>query len=236
MPRDLFDDVQHPAVRVGSRSRYTVALSLAAHAAAILAIAGATILGPVVLPGLASSDLIYDVVVIPPAPPPPAPRAPSREPAVTPPDPNAAPIEAPEGIAPEPDLPFDPGPAMDLGTGVVPGIAAIDTIVGEPPPPPPPVDQKPLPVGGKIRPPAKVRDVAPVYPAIAQAARVEGAVIIETIIDVDGRVQSARVLRSIPLLDAAALAAVTQWTYTPTLLNGRAVPVIMTVTVRFQLQ
>jgi protein TonB len=155
---------------------------------------------------------------------------------VTPPDPNAAPIEAPEGIAPEPDLPFDPGPAMDLGTGVVPGIAAIDTIVGEPPPPPPPVDQKPLPVGGKIRPPAKVRDVAPVYPAIAQAARVEGAVIIETIIDVDGRVQSARVLRSIPLLDAAALAAVTKWTYTPTLLNGRAVPVIMTVTVRFQLQ
>ena len=96
--------------------------------------------------------------------------------------------------------------------------------------------QQPVPVGGKIRPPVKLRDVAPVYPAIAQAARVAGVVIIETIIDADGRVQSARVLRSIPLLDAAALAAVTQWTYTPTLLNGTAVPVIMTVTVRFELR
>jgi protein TonB len=96
--------------------------------------------------------------------------------------------------------------------------------------------QKPVPVGGRIRPPAKVRDAAPAYPDIARAARVEGTVIIETIIGVDGRVQSARILRSIPLLDAAAMAAVTQWIYTPTLLNGTAVPVIMTVTVRFQLQ
>ena len=235
MPRDLFGDVQRPAVRVQTRSRLTVVLSLAAHAGAILAIAGATVLGPVVLPGLASSKFIYDVVVIPPPPPPPAPRPVSREPAAPAANPNAAPTEAPEGIAAEPELPFDADPSTDLGPGVVPGVTSIDTIVGEPPPPPP-VVQEPVRIGGKIRPPAKVRDVSPVYPAIAQAARVTGVVVIETIIDVDGRVQSARVLRSIPLLDAAALAAVTQWTYTPTLLNGTAVPVIMTVTVRFELQ
>jgi len=61
-------------------------------------------------------------------------------------------------------------------------------------------------------------------------------VIIEATISVDGRVQDARILRSVPLLDQAAVDAVRQWTYTPTTLNGVAVPVIMTVTVRFTLQ
>jgi protein TonB len=60
-------------------------------------------------------------------------------------------------------------------------------------------------------------------------------VIIEAVIGTDGRVQEARVLRSIPLLDQAALDAVRQWEYSPTTLNGVAVPVIMTVTVNFQI-
>jgi protein TonB len=60
-------------------------------------------------------------------------------------------------------------------------------------------------------------------------------VIIEATIDSDGRIQSLRILRTIPLLDQAALDAVRQWQYTPTLLNGVAVPVIMTVTVTFNL-
>jgi protein TonB len=236
MPRDLFADVQGPAARVRPRSRVTVILSLAAHAGAVLAIAAATVLGPVVLPGLASDEIIYHMVSVPPPPPPPVPRRVSEEPPAPAPDPNAAPTEAPDGVAPEPEVPFDSSPAADLGADVVPGVSSIDTIVGEPPPPPPPVEQKPVRVGGQVRPPTKVRDAAPAYPPIAQAARVQGVVVIETIIGVDGRVQSARVLRSIPLLDASAMAAVTQWTYTPTLLNGTPVPVIMTVTVRFELQ
>ena len=81
-----------------------------------------------------------------------------------------------------------------------------------------------------------MRHVPPVYPAIAQQARVEGIVIIEAIIGADGRVQQARVLRSKPLLDEAALDAVRQWVFTPTLLNGVPVPVIMTVTVNFTLR
>jgi protein TonB len=91
-------------------------------------------------------------------------------------------------------------------------------------------------VGGNIKPPTKTKDVRPVYPAIAQSARVQGVVIVEATIGPDGRVAEAKVLRSIPLLDAAALDAVKQWTFTPTLLNGTAVPVIMTVTVNFTLQ
>jgi protein TonB len=90
-------------------------------------------------------------------------------------------------------------------------------------------------VGGSIKPPVKTRDVRPQYPAIAQAARVQGVVIIEATIGPNGRVQDARVLRSIPLLDQAALEAVRQWEFTPTLLNGVPVPVIMTVTVQFTL-
>ena len=105
----------------------------------------------------------------------------------------------------------------------------------DPPPPPPPPPAAPVRVGGNIKPPTKIKDVAPVYPPIAQSARVQGVVIIEATIGPNGQVQDARVLRSIPLLDQAALDAVKQWEFTPTLLNGVPVPVIMTVTVQFTL-
>ena len=91
-------------------------------------------------------------------------------------------------------------------------------------------------VGGNIKQPTRIKDVKPIYPAIAQSARVQGVVIIEAIIGTNGKVQDAKVLRSIPLLDQAALDAVRQWEYSPTLLNGVPVPVIMTVTVNFTLQ
>jgi TonB family protein len=94
----------------------------------------------------------------------------------------------------------------------------------------------PVRVGGNIKQPLKVKDVTPVYPALAQAAHVQGVVIVEATIGPNGAVQKATVLRSIPLLDAAALDAVRQWEFAPTLLNGVAVPVIMTITVNFTLQ
>jgi periplasmic protein TonB len=90
-------------------------------------------------------------------------------------------------------------------------------------------------VGGNVKAPTRVTNVAPVYPPIAQSARVQGVVILEAVIGIDGKVASTRVLRSIPLLDQAAIDAVKQWEYTPTLLNGVAVPVIMTTTVQFTL-
>jgi TonB family protein len=93
----------------------------------------------------------------------------------------------------------------------------------------------PVRVGGAIKQPRKVKDVKPVYPSDAQAARVQGLVIVEATIDPAGKIGEAKVLRSIPMLDAAAIAAVKQWEYTPTLVDGVAVPVIMTVTVSFTL-
>jgi len=91
-------------------------------------------------------------------------------------------------------------------------------------------------VDGNIGPPTKITDVRPVYPDVAQKARVQGLVICEVLIGPDGKVVDARVLRSIPLLDQAAFDAVLQWVFTPTLLNGDAVSVIMTVTVNFTLE
>jgi len=94
----------------------------------------------------------------------------------------------------------------------------------------------PVRVGGDIRQPMKVRDVKPVYPQVAQEARVQGMVIVEGLIDEQGNVADVKVLRGVPLLNDAAVEAVRQWKYTPTLLNGVPVPVIMTMTVTFTLQ
>lgn len=91
-------------------------------------------------------------------------------------------------------------------------------------------------VGGNIKPPLQTVHVAPIYPSIAQSARVQGVVIIEATIGPDGSVKHAEVLRSIPLLDQAAIDAVKQWKYEPTLVDGVPVKVIMTVTVNFTLQ
>jgi TonB family protein len=93
----------------------------------------------------------------------------------------------------------------------------------------------PVRVGGNVKAPTKIKNVAPKYPEIAQSTRVQGVVIIEATIDPEGKVSDARIIQSIPLLDQAALDAVRQWEYTPTVLNGVAVPVIMTVTVNFTL-
>jgi TonB family protein len=92
-----------------------------------------------------------------------------------------------------------------------------------------------LRVGGGIKPPVKIVDVRPVYPPIAKAANVTGVVILETRIGVDGGVEDARVLRSIPLLDEAALDAVKGWKFQPTLLNGQPVPIVMVTTINFTL-
>ena len=94
----------------------------------------------------------------------------------------------------------------------------------------------PLRIGGLIREPRKLHHAAPTYPEIARAARVAGTVVIECTLTTEGHVDGARVVTGHPLLAPSALRAVQQWRYQPTLLNGVPVPVIMTVTVRFDLR
>ncbi len=99
-------------------------------------------------------------------------------------------------------------------------------------------DKVPARIGGSIRPPVKVGDVRPVYPDTAKDERVQGITISEVTIGTDGRTEIGRVLRSAvdPRLDTAALEAVLRWVYEPTVIDGRAVPVLMTVTVNFTLK
>jgi protein TonB len=117
--------------------------------------------------------------------------------------------------------------------GIVGGLTTTDVILPPPPPPPAPVNRTPVRVGGAVTTPALIQRVAPEYPNIAVNAKVQGVVILEAIVGRDGRVEEVKVLRSIPLLDAAAIAAVRQWRYSPLLLNGEPQRFVLTVTVSF---
>jgi TonB family protein len=101
--------------------------------------------------------------------------------------------------------------------------------------PGPQLPDAPIRVGGDVKAPHAVVKVDPVYPPEAQAAHASGVVLLEITIGTDGSVSDARVLRSIPLLDQAALEAVRQWKYEPTVRNGVPVEVEMNVFINFSL-
>jgi TonB family protein len=87
--------------------------------------------------------------------------------------------------------------------------------------------------GGNVPLPVRTVYVEPVYPDAARLSGIDGMVILEALIGEDGKVTEARIMRSIPALDEAALAAVRQWAFTPTVINGVAQKVVMSVTVSF---
>lgn len=92
------------------------------------------------------------------------------------------------------------------------------------------------PARGDIREPRKLKTVPPRYPDAAKESRIQGIVVLDCIISPAGKVTNVRLLRGVQkLVDDAAIEAVRQWEYAPTLLDGKAVPVIMTVTVNFRL-
>jgi protein TonB len=95
----------------------------------------------------------------------------------------------------------------------------------------------PLRVGGNVKPPVAVLRVDPIYTEVARRARVQGIVIIEAVIDRQGNVTEAHVLKPLPFgLDAAALQAVKQWKFRPGTLNGQPVPVYYNLTVNFRIE
>ncbi len=96
--------------------------------------------------------------------------------------------------------------------------------------PPPPA---PIRVGGNVQQAALINQVQPQYPPLARQARVTGIVILEAIIGRDGAVRDVRVITGHALLAPAAVKAVEQWRYNPTVLNGEPVEVVTTVTVNF---
>lgn len=230
---------RHPHAPVRRHHRRTVLLSVILHACALLALI-------VVQLGAAFDGLDVnrrlDFVMLP-APPPPPPVVQPPAPAATEVtvNPDAAPVVANDVVldAPPPAPRVASGPpvpgALVTGQagerGVAPGTGAASVALAAPP-----ARRDPVPVGGDVLRPSRTHFVPPAYPEVARAARVDGTVILEATIDEAGEVQNVKVLRSIPLLDRAAVDAVRQWRYTPTRLNGVPVAVVMTVTVTFTLR
>jgi protein TonB len=226
------------------RSPFVLA-SVAVHAAFLAGAILTSILAPDLLPmprevlAFRGTDRVIQLkdVDLPAPKRSPATRAATASAIVAAPRPDAAPIDAPDRVTPETGRESD-------GTDLRSGAAAVEQSAGgvdgtglaEVAPPPPPPPPTPIRLHSGIVAPMKTVDAAPRYPDIARASRVEGMVILEVIIDDRGNVTTARVLRSVPLLDEAALDAVRRWKFTPARLNGESVPVVMTVTVNFKLQ
>jgi protein TonB len=238
MPQELLRDVLRTGDASGRvRRRLSVLpLSIAAHAMIVALFVMSPLAEVIDLPTVSSplQAARYMETVAPPAPPPPKTEFAPREP-------SGAPLKAPEGFTEETPVatPDDvdggvvPGPGVHAGPPLLPGL----NMSGPPAVPvvAPPPQPKIVRVGQGVREPKKLVHVAPEYPVIAQRARVQGTVVLEAVLDVTGRVDRVRVLRSEPLLDEAAIKAVRQWRYTPTELNGVPVPVLMTITVHFSL-
>jgi periplasmic protein TonB len=239
MERRLFDTGVLPRKR---QRAITLPVSITLHAAVVAAALIVPILGDSSLPEVSASAPILCIFGPPPAPvasPPPL----RGDPVQTMGKPKlplvattgiVAPTTIPEALPTEDpvfggDIAGDPNGVVG-GWGNTPA----GTIVGGLPTATA-VATRPYRISDGVREPRKVRHVPPVYPEIARTARVQGTVVLECTIDPRGRVVNAAVVQGNPLLNEAALAAVQQWVYTPTLLSGIPVPVLMQVSVNFML-
>ena len=126
--------------------------------------------------------------------------------------------------------------------GVIGGIISSVPQAAPPPPPPPPVKEAPkeaapqrIRVGGNVQQARLINQPKPVYPPLAKQARIQGVVRFNAIIGKDGAIMNLQVVSGHPLLVPAALEAVRQWRYQPTLLNGEPVEVVTQIDVNFTL-
>jgi periplasmic protein TonB len=194
-------------------------------------------------------------LVTPPAAPPPPPPAAVRAatPHITSKRPNLTyklgKVTAPTSI-PKTISVGNAGAAPDLGgvEGGVPGGVpggqlggSLDGVLGGTgtaipiPPPKQPAARRIVHVGSSLKAPRQTYSVQPEYPPLAMQAHIWGTVVVDAVIDEHGNVVGARAVSGHPLLIAAALKAVLQWKYEPTLLNGTPVAVEMEVNVNFKL-
>jgi periplasmic protein TonB len=230
-----------------------LSLSIALHGLAIIMIIVLPLVFLQLVPG---SDLLAFLIAAPGpplSPPPPIPH-PTRPAQVRPEhgrmhlgSADMPPQSMPRGIAEFPeDPPAGPIPSgfeglasgLPGGLGLVPAGLIGSVIEAMPPmlmPPPTPPKRKPLPIGGKVQEAKLIRKVTPDYPELPRRAHISGAVIMEVVVDEEGNVSEVKVRQGHPLLVEAAVQAVKQWRYSPTLLNGEPVPVVSTVTIIFSL-
>lgn len=141
------------------------------------------------------------------------------------------PIPDPTPDQPEPIRDEEPEEDIDF-------VPDEDLVMGVPDAPPAPEPEGPVRYvpGGDVTKPEKITAPAPVYPEAARRARIEGAVILELIIDKQGNPRDMKVLKGLPLgCTKAAQDAVEKWRFKPSTLNGKPVEVMYVLTVRFSL-
>lgn len=240
MPRSFFDQVLVSTPRRRSRP-WVTAGSVVLYALALGVIFVLPLTAAFSLPDIKTPLPPLMMASAMPLPPEPAAAPPQTAP-VEQLNIDAAPLTSPDTVTPEvPRPPVSTAPPVPGGlpgvtTGVAPtgllGPKNFSNALPEPPRPP----EQPKRLGTGIQAPQRIVYKAPVYPQVAVSARIEGIVILEATIDAQGVVQNVTVLRSLPMLDRAAIEAVQQWRYQPTRLNGQAIPIIMTVTVHFSLR
>ena len=230
---------------------WTLGISILAQSFLI----SAAILLPLVytnsLPGL-SAWLERSLTLPSPEPPKPQPvetTQTARSNTVHPGSPFVAPMRTPTTInlEPEPAAPSDwvisvPGPSTAVANPIARYLANSMPLPKphDPPPAHEPVKPKaetsaPIPVSSGVQEAKLLRRIVPIYPQIAIVARVEGTVHLMGIISKEGIIRELQVLDGNPLLVKAALDAVRQWVYRPTLLSGQPVEVIAPITVTFKL-
>jgi protein TonB len=238
-----FQTLEQYEVNAGTVARrsLTLPLSLALHTALIGGLVLFTLLRSEALPDPTSSAVraffVEPAAAPPPPPPPPKAAATLSKPRPTTSTPVAftAPVDVPDRVVADAgsDLGVTGGVPEGVDGGVPGGVAG--GIVGGLPDAPAPPSPKVVRIGGDVREPRKLKQVNPEYPPLARAAHIEGIVVLECLIDSDGRVKDVQVLRAPPVLADAAVDAVRQWVYAPTLVNGVPSQALMTVTVRFEL-
>jgi protein TonB len=234
---------------------------LVAFAAQVVVIVIAIILPMIYFDVLPTAQLTSFLVAPPPPPPPPPPPAaapPVKIVKVIPRQFDAGKLMAPKvvpkevAIIKEEELPPPSAGVSGVVGGVPGGVAggAVGGVLGgiigavpsaAPPPPPPPPEKKAPPppqrirVGGNVQQAKLIRRPTPVYPAIAKQARIQGVVRLKAIISKDGTIKELQTISGHPLLVPAAIAAVKEWVYQPTLLNGEPVEVETQIDVNFTL-
>jgi protein TonB len=241
MPRDLFTTTS--SRRSPVRSTRLLPVSLTVHAAIVVAVIVVPLFALPQLPSVRANptDAFIVEATLPRIDP--IPVVPAATPRATTGDTS---FTDPEPLSSRPPVSLDDPPSTEGAPDWVPGSHTGSDFGFDLPPSgagtrrsqlagPPAAPKDPIPISSGVRRPRKIKDVQPIYPAIARQAGVQGTVVIDAIIGPDGRVREAQVRVSVPLLDRAALEAVKQWEFTPTLLNRVPVAVVMTVEVRFRL-
>jgi periplasmic protein TonB len=204
-----------------------------------LVIVGVMILIPLIYTEALPKGMLSTFLVAPaPPPPPPPPAAPVKivRPRIVQPQTMVAPTVIPKQVAMIKDEAPDVG-AGSNGFGVAGGTgdALGGGILNTAPPPPPKATPSRIKVGGNVQSASLIRQVQPVYPPIAKTAHVSGTVILHAIIAKDGSIQELQYVSGPALLMKAAMDAVHEWRYKPTMLNGEPVEVDTTVQVVFTL-